>query len=64
LAGAGVMLAREVFKDQINELTSLKYEVTGTLSEPEVMFVSIFDDSVRDNAEVTAESAQSAETSL
>ena len=52
LAGAGVMLARQVFKEQINELTSLKYEITGTLSEPEVTFVSMFDDSLREQAQM------------
>ena len=47
LMGAGVLLAQQVFKNQIDELTSLKYEITGTLEQPEVKLVAIFDDSIR-----------------
>ena len=47
LMGAGVFLAQQVFKNQIDELTSLKYEITGTLEQPEVKLVAIFDDSIR-----------------
>jgi predicted transcriptional regulator len=36
-----------VFKNQIDELTSLKYEIRGTLEQPEVKLVAIFDDSIR-----------------
>ncbi|MGB1756381.1 MAG: AsmA-like C-terminal region-containing protein, partial [Pseudomonadales bacterium] len=47
LMGAGVLLAQQVFKNQIDELTSLKYEISGTLEKPEVKLVAIFDDSIR-----------------
>ena len=47
LVGAGVLLAQQVFKNQIDELTSLKYELTGTLEEPMVELVAVFDSSIR-----------------
>ena len=51
LVGAGVFLAQKVFKKQIDELTSLKYEVSGTFSEPNVQFLSMFDSSLRKSAD-------------
>jgi len=41
------LLAQQVFKNQIDELTSLKYELTGTLEEPMVELVAVFDSSIR-----------------
>ncbi|MEX0943116.1 MAG: AsmA-like C-terminal region-containing protein, partial [Pseudomonadales bacterium] len=49
LAGAGVWLAQKIFEDQINTMTSAKYEISGTIDEPVIDFVSIFDDSVRED---------------
>jgi len=54
LVGAGVFLAQKVFKKQIDELTSLKYEVSGTFSEPNVQFLSMFDSSLRESADPAA----------
>ncbi|MFT4718902.1 MAG: hypothetical protein ACI9SB_000063 [Candidatus Azotimanducaceae bacterium] len=48
LLGAGVLLARKVFESQINQLASAKYKVSGTMDDPIIEFVSIFNDSVRD----------------
>ena len=39
---AGVLLGREVFKRQIEALSSARYRVTGTLDEPKPSFVGIF----------------------
>lgn len=39
---AGVLLGREVFKRQIEALSSARYRVTGTLEEPKPSFVGIF----------------------
>ncbi|MDK1023289.1 MAG: YhdP family protein [Gammaproteobacteria bacterium] len=47
MVGATVYLAQKVFQDQINQLSSAKYKVTGTIEEPTIEFVNIFDDSVR-----------------
>ena len=52
LAGAGVMLAQKVFQSQIDQMSSAKYKVSGTMEEPVIDFVAIFDDKV---AERTAE---------
>lgn len=48
LAGAGVMLAQKVFENQINQMSSAKYKISGTIDEPEIEFVSIFNDTVRE----------------
>ena len=39
---AGVLLGREVFKRQIEALSSARYRVPGTLEEPKPSFVGIF----------------------
>lgn len=49
LVGAGVMIAQKVFGSQIDQMTSTKYRVTGTVEEPKIEFVSIFNDSVRES---------------
>ncbi len=49
LAGATVMLAQKVFEDQIDQFSSAKYKITGTIEQPEIEFVSIFNDEVREN---------------
>jgi len=48
LVGAGVWVAQKVFEKQIVQFSSAKYKVSGTVEEPVVEFVSIFNDSVRD----------------
>ena len=47
LAGAGVMLAQKVFEDQIDQMSSAKYKVSGTIEQPNIEFVAIFDDKVK-----------------
>ncbi len=48
LAGAGVMIAQKVFENQINQMSSAKYKIGGTIEEPDIEFVTIFDDKVRE----------------
>lgn len=55
ITAAGVFLAQKLFKEQIQDMTSLKYEVLGSLDEPEVKFVSMFDASVRELPEEKAD---------
>ena len=43
---AGVWLGRQVFKDQLKRLSSGKYRVGGTYDEPQVEFLSIFDNDI------------------
>ena len=43
---AGVWLGREVFKEQIARLSSGKYRIGGTIEEPQVELVSIFDNDI------------------
>lgn len=43
---AGVWLGRQVFKDQLRRLSSGKYRIGGTYDEPQVEFVSIFDNDI------------------
>ena len=46
-----------MFRDQIDELTSLKYEINGSLEDPSVELVSVFDASLRDTNEAVPEPA-------
>ena len=55
LVGAGVFIAQQVFKDQIDDLTSLKYEINGSLEDPSVELVSVFDASLRNTSETLSE---------
>ena len=48
LAGAGVMLAQKVFQNQIDQISSAKYKISGTIEEPNIEFIAIFDDQVRE----------------
>ena len=45
-SAAGVLVGRQVFKDQLKRLSSGKYRVRGTYHEPEVAFVGIFDNDI------------------
>ena len=40
---AGTYLVSKVFEDQVNQLSSGVYSVTGSLNEPEVVFERVFD---------------------
>ena len=51
LTGAGVFIAQRLFKKQINAISSAKYKITGSVDEPVIEFVSIFDDTVRETPE-------------
>ena len=46
LAGAGVMIAQKVFESQIDQMSSAKYRITGSIDEPDIEFIAIFDDKV------------------
>lgn len=48
LAGAGVMLAQKVFENQIDQMSSAKYKISGSIEEPDIQFVTIFNDTVRE----------------
>lgn len=48
LVGAGVFLVQKVFEDQINQMSSAKYEITGSIDEPVIKFNALFDDTVRE----------------
>ena len=48
LTGASVMLARKFFKDQIDQISSAKYKISGSIDKPSIDFVTIFNDSVRE----------------
>ena len=42
------MLAQKVFENQINQMSSAKYKISGSIEEPEIQFVTIFNDTVRE----------------
>ena len=46
---AGTYLLSKVFEDQVNQLSSGVYSVSGSLSEPKVLFERVFDATPRIN---------------
>jgi uncharacterized protein YhdP len=48
LAGVGVIVAQRIFQNQIDQISSAKYKITGSIDAPVIEFVSIFDDNVRE----------------
>ena len=42
VTAVGVLVGREIFKEQIKTLSSAKYRITGTIEEPNPEFVDIF----------------------
>ena len=42
VTAVGVLVGRELFKDQIKTLSSAKYRITGTIEEPNPEFIDIF----------------------
>ncbi len=55
LSGVGVMIAQRVFEDQIDQMSSAKYRISGTLDSPDIEFVAIFDDKVAGKSEEAVE---------
>jgi uncharacterized protein (TIGR02099 family) len=51
VVGAGVFLVQKVFEDQIDQMSSAKYKVTGTIDEPIIEFSDIFSNKVREGEE-------------
>ena len=52
MTAVGVMVGREIFKDQIKTLSSAKYRITGTIEEPNPEFVDIFRSDMENPGEV------------
>ncbi|HAK51808.1 MAG TPA: TIGR02099 family protein [Gammaproteobacteria bacterium] len=50
LVGAAVMIAQKVLGPKIDQFSSAKYKVRGTIEDPQVVWYSLFDDSVRETA--------------
>lgn len=42
VTAVGVLVGREIFKEQIRTLSSARYRITGTIEEPNLEFVDIF----------------------
>ena len=55
LSGVGVMIAQRVFEDQIDQMSSAKYRISGTIDSPDIEFVAIFDDKVAGKREEAVE---------
>ena len=53
LFGAGVFLAQKILLEgPIKQFSSAKYKVSGSIDEPVVEFISVFDNSVRKRDEL------------
>jgi uncharacterized protein YhdP len=46
LAGLGVLVGERVLRKPLEQFSSAKYEITGTLDEPDVKFVGVWDTQV------------------
>jgi uncharacterized protein (TIGR02099 family) len=46
LAGAGVLMAERIFRDQIDRFSSARYRISGTMDAPEVAFDTIFENQI------------------
>ena len=58
LVGAGVMIAQKILGPKIDQFSSAKYIVGGTIEKPKVVWNSLFDDSVRETSMVESSAAQ------
>ena len=54
---AGTYLFSKVFEDQVNQLSSGVYSVSGSLNEPVVVFERVFDANARDASDGTHETS-------
>lgn len=66
LAAAGVLLGQQILKRPLEQASSAKYRLGGTIDEPEVEFVSLFNRSMSDemDGETLAPESLDAELSL
>ncbi len=48
IAGLGVVVGERVLRKPIEQFSTAKFEVTGTLEEPEVKFISLWDQSMKE----------------
>ena len=60
---AGAYLMSKVFEDQVKTLSSAVYDVSGTVSNPDVEFVRLFDASSAQSEEAESEAADQASSS-
>ena len=47
VAGLGVILGEQILRKPIQQFSSAKFAITGTLNDPEVKFVSLWDKSMK-----------------
>ncbi len=47
VAGLGVMLGEQILRKPIQQFSSAKYAITGTLDDPQIKFVSLWDKSMK-----------------
>jgi len=52
LAGVGVLVGERIFRNQLEQFSSAKYSVSGTLDDPKVELVSIFTNEMNTDATV------------
>lgn len=55
LAGLGVLVGERVLRKPLEQFSSAKYRISGTLDDPQVKFVSVFDRSMDMNLEPNEE---------
>ncbi len=55
IAGIGVLVGERVLRKPLEQFSSAKYEISGTLEDPQVKLVGVFDTSMKEAAEKGAE---------
>ena len=63
LAGAGMLVGERVLRKPIEQFSSAKYQISGTLDDPDVNLVGVFDTSMDEDSEAEPEpEAQAADS--
>ena len=57
LAGLGVLVGERVLRKPLEQFSSAKYQITGTLDDPELKFISVWDTSI-DQPQVSLEGVE------
>ncbi|HSG87706.1 MAG TPA: AsmA-like C-terminal region-containing protein [Pseudomonadales bacterium] len=52
LAGAGVLVAERIFRDQIERYSSARYQISGSVEQPELIFDEIFQNQITPDGDV------------
>lgn len=61
LAGLGVLVGQQVLRKPLEQFSSAKYEISGTVDNPEVKFINVWDTSMKDGQVAASSDAAAAD---